>query len=527
MRKLTIATMCLVGLLAAACGSTDQSNQGTAGAGGQSAGAGGGTIVSAIGSDLANLDPHLTTVAATNAFNAYNYDTLVTFTPDGRLVSNLAEKWEGDATSVTYTLRDNVTCSDGTTLTAGDVAKNYEFIKDNQTTMIPQFIPSTDFTVTSDDASRTVTIELTEPFGFLVPSAGAIPIVCANGLADRSLLAKGSAGTGPYQVVEVVGNDHYTIKRRNDYAWGPDGAKTPDAAPDKITFKVVPDETTAASLLLAGEVQLAAVAGPDKERIQAQNMFSRETIGIGGELWFNHRKGHLAADVEYRRILTQALDLDRVRGAALMKAPTGMIASQPTFCPGDTLSNALPAFDLEGSKSALDAAGWKPGADGIREKDGKKLTIPFFYATGSPQRIAAAELISTMWRDVGIEVTGKALPNTQLLQTMAQDDSWEVAWVNLNAGLPTQNVGFLSGPTPPTGSNFAAVDNTEYSTLAAKASVTAGDAGCALWNDAEKAIFAEVNVVPWGLNTSPVFGNGVEFELSFGSVVPTSLRRTK
>ena len=59
--------------------------------------------------------------------------------------------------------------------------------------------------------------------------------------------------------------------------------------------------------------------------------------------------------------------------------------------------------DMEGAKKLLDDAGWKPGADGVRDKDGKKLSILYQSSTNSVRQAAQA-LIKQWWNEIGVEV---------------------------------------------------------------------------------------------------------------------------
>jgi len=99
----------------------------------------------------------------------------------------------------------------------------------------------------------------------LVRNVGGLHIVCNKGIKDRTLLKQGSDGTGQYKVAEAVPGDHYTLTRRKEYAWGSGDFKADQPGmPDKVVLKVVANETTAANLLLAGQVNIAAITGPDK-----------------------------------------------------------------------------------------------------------------------------------------------------------------------------------------------------------------------------------------------------------------------
>ena len=74
-------------------------------------------------------------------------------------------------------------------------------------------------------------------------------------------------------------------------------------------MKIVENETTAANLLLSGDVNAAPILGPDAERLDQAGLFTAETPALIGEQWYNHAEGRATSDPEVRMALTQALDL--------------------------------------------------------------------------------------------------------------------------------------------------------------------------------------------------------------------------
>ena len=80
-------------------------------------------------------------------------------------------------------------------------------------------------------------------------------------------------------------------------------AKQP-GLPDTVVIKIVPNETTAANLLLSGGANAAPFVGPEQQRLTGQKLFQRDVQAIVGELWFNQRPGLPAADEEVRRAPT-------------------------------------------------------------------------------------------------------------------------------------------------------------------------------------------------------------------------------
>jgi ABC-type transport system substrate-binding protein len=87
---------------------------------GRAAVASGGTLTYAVDQDPGALDPHMTVLSVTREMAKFAYDTLVYTDEDGETVPGLAEAWEVEGNALTYTLREGVTCADGSPLTASD-----------------------------------------------------------------------------------------------------------------------------------------------------------------------------------------------------------------------------------------------------------------------------------------------------------------------------------------------------------------------------------------------------------------------
>ncbi|MYZ37327.1 ABC transporter substrate-binding protein [Streptomyces sp. SID4917] len=488
------------------------------------------TFSQALTSDPGTLDPHMTVLSAALQADAYLYDSLLGLAQDGRPVAGLAEKWEATTATATFTLRPGITCADGTPLTAGDVAANINFVGDpaNKSPRAGLSIaPGTK--ATADGATRTVTVTSGAPDAFLLRNTGSLPIVCAAGLKNRSLLAKGGAGTGMFTLTEAVANDHYTLTRRKDRTWGPGAGKADERGlPDKVVLRVISNATTASNLLLSGQLNAAQVYGPDQKRLTAQKLFHADYSVVWGEIFFNQAPGRAGKDEEVRRALTQALDLPEV-GKVLTsgsgQAATGLITAEPRACSGDSVTGNVPAHDIGAAKAALDAAGWRAGPDGVRVKDGKRLALTVIYGSVlGPTAAPAAELVQQMWKEIGADVTLKAVDGPGVSQTLFGTGDWDVSLAPMGFSLPSQAVPFLSGRTPPDGTNFAHMANAEYTAQVREAAGLAGEASCPAWLAAEKALFKKLDVVPFVNTVTPIFGSDARFELSEGSILPSTIR---
>lgn len=510
----TALGLCVTTALLAGCGGSSDSPGGSGGGGGDSEYADGGAFTMAIAGDPGKLDPHSSASSQLFAVNQLAYDNLVSVDGEtGEIESQLAKEWSVDGTTVTFTLNDGITCADGSEFTATTVADNIAYVGDpkNKSAYLGTFLPA-GATAKADDATGTVTVTLAQPAPFVLNGFGSLPMVCASGLEDRKSLADSTSGTGPYELTEAVPGDHYTYQVRDGYTWGPDGATTDEQGlPDTITMKVIQNEGTAANLLISGEINAATIQGPDAKRLEAQQMFHTSTPAMAGEQWYNHDDGHETADADVRMALTQAIDFSELASVATADAgglATTFAALEPVACPGDSVGPALPAQDVDAAKAVL---------------AGKKFTFLYSSAAGSALA-AAAELAVQQWEAAGATVTAKGVDETALQGAIFGTGDWDIAWVPLNVNSPDQLVPFLSGPgLADGGTNFSGIDNQEYADGVAAATKTNGTEGCEAWLQAESALVAAADIVPFANNEVKTFGNGAEFDYP-GTFMPTSIR---
>lgn len=487
----------------------------------------GGTFTQVLGSDPGSLDPQVSAGSALFDLSKLAYDTLVSVDGDGEVQSQLATEWNVDGTTATFTIADGITCGDGTEFTAQTAADNLNWISDpaNESGFLGAFLP---VGVTSAAEGDTLTMTLSGPAPFLLLGLSGLPMVCGSSLTDRAGLAAGTDGTGPYVLTEAVPNDHYTYELREDYAWGPNGATVDEPGiPTEVVVRVVTDGTTAANLLLSGEANAAQLTGPDADRAIGADLFQRENTAIAGEQWYNHTEGHPTSDPAVRKALTQAVDLDELANvltAGKGGPATALAVVAPTVCTYDAVSDAIAPFDVDAANATLDDAGWVRGDDGVREKDGTRLSLTFLYENSlGAAAAAAAELALTSWEEIGVEVEGKQQDETALLEATFSTGAWDIAWLTLSVNSPDQAIGFVSGAVPPDGSNFSAIENDEYTAAVAEASMLDGSEGCDVWQEAETALFEASDIVPFANATVFMFGNGAEFEW-YGVIEPTSMR---
>ena len=184
---------------------------------------GGGTVVLRILGQWSSFDLQGATDGAQQVIVSATYDRLLELDSTGHQIPYLAKSWVETPTSIKFTLRGDATCSDGTPVTATVVANSLKRLVDpatNSTTVRRVFGPGP-YTISADDAARSVTFSLGTPFsdllsGFADPVTG---IVCPAGLANPASLKTQMYGSGPYTLVSAVGGDSVTLKLRREWNW--------------------------------------------------------------------------------------------------------------------------------------------------------------------------------------------------------------------------------------------------------------------------------------------------------------------
>jgi peptide/nickel transport system substrate-binding protein len=462
------------------------------------------------------------------------YDSLVNLQPDGTFVSGVAEKWTTDAGTATFTLRSDVTCSDGSPLTAGQTADALNFVSDpkNKSRLYGVITPTVPVTATGDDATRTVKVVAKKPFGFLLNTIGTIPIICAKGLANPKALDTGSDGTGPYVLTNVVRGQTYTFTRRKDYRWGPGGATTKaPGTPAKVVLRVMANTSTVTNLLLSGTLNFAQITGDDQQRVDAQGL-TRVNRTSGVALFLNQLRGRPAKDKRMRQAIVQALDLGqllKVSTGGINSPATGLRALDPKVCTGDTVAGTLPGRNVSAAGALLDQLGYAKGPDGIRRLGGKPLTLDLHYATSfSPLDKPTTELLGQQLNAVGIQTRLTADSTPAFTKAFYETGNWDLYLSGYGFYLPSQWIPYASGTVPPDGVNISGIDNKDYSALAAKAVAMTPPQACTYWNRAEQSLFRDVDVVPISFRPAYFYLKNAEAKIAgFYLPIPTSMRVLK
>ena len=329
--------------------------------------------------------------------------TLMTRDADLVAQPDLATEWTLSDNRLIWTilLRTNAKFSDGTPLTAADVAFTFtEGAKAGGALDLTVL----DSATAIDDA--TVEIKLKQPWITFTENFFALGIVPAATYGEG--YARNPIGSGPYKLVSWTQGEQLIVEANPNYY----GAK---AAFDKITF-LFTDEDTSLAAAQAGQVDMVAVpaatADIAPEGFQQIVVHSVDNRGLTFPMLADEGKSNaqgeklgnaVTSDLAIRQAINLGVDRAMLVEVALLGHGT------PAYGPADGLPWSSPdaavAFDLDAAKALLDAAGWVTGSDGIRVRDDIRAAFPINYPASDSTRQALAATLAELLKPLGIEGT--------------------------------------------------------------------------------------------------------------------------
>jgi peptide/nickel transport system substrate-binding protein len=374
----------------------------------------GGTLTYALASVPDRLDPNLTGNAQSQTVFFQIFDTLIVRDQrDKQFRPWLATDWSvsPDGRVFTLHLRSGVTFQDGTPFDAAAVKFNFDRTHNPKlaTRCGNCAVGFYDHSEAVD--ARTVRIYLNRPWAPFLDALGlhyrmVSPAAVAR-YGDEDF-GQHPVGTGPFRFVEWVPNDHITLERNDAYNWAPSIMKHRGPAYlDRVTFRILPEAATRVAALENGELQVIDDApAQDFARLVQDPKFVAfigNVPGVPFSYALNVTKSP-TSELAVRRALNYGIDRPTIAktvfgpyqrfGAYL---PAYGELTQYTW--GYDKGAELYHYDPVKAKRLLEEAGWKVGADGIREKGGQRLTVPL----GAPDH-GAPEVMQSELKQIGIDL---------------------------------------------------------------------------------------------------------------------------
>ncbi len=364
------------------------------------------TIVVALSADITTFDIAQVSERGNSNIMRHIFATLQTTQPDGSITGDLAESLEitPDGTGYIFTLKEGLTCHDGESLMAEDVAYTFNRARDPEnrfTGNVPGFLFSgMQFEGAEALDDLRVQINIATPNPIAQGLMAEVMIHCKDAYEAMTLeeAAQNPVGSGRYQMVEWERGSRVVLERVADAS---------EAPVERLIFRIIPEASTRTAELLAGNIDLVTNVPPDQldvieaspdttlytaqglRRIYVGFNLSEEFAAMpGGDAIQNpavRRALQYAVDVP--SICTQLLNFECERATGLVNPPHNHPDLEPY------------PYDPDMAEALLDEAGWPRGADGTR------FSIRFQAGRDRYLNdVNVVQAITQMLQDVGVDV---------------------------------------------------------------------------------------------------------------------------
>ena len=406
----------------------------------------GGTLTIAVGSNPDCLDPQQASTNASLNVGRQLVDSLTDQDPaTGGIKPWLARSWESnaDSTSFTFHLRSGATFSDGTPVDANAVKTSFDGIKalDTKALVGAGYLAAYRGSTVVDP--QTVRIDFTAPSAQFLQatstmSLGVLAPAAYQKAPEQRCQGDGLIGSGPFVFTSFKQNADIVIAKRKGYDWGSSLWKHQgEPYLDQVDFKIVPEPGVRTGSLLSGQLDGATEVQPVDEAQFQGNGFSETTRpnpGIVFNLEANVTRGVLT-DEQVRQAVSKGVNRQEVVDTVLSpnyKPATSILASTtPLYL---DLSSQL-GYDPAGATALLDADGWVPGPDGIRVKNGQRLTAKVIFASNFNQNQSVLELVQQQLRKIGFDLQIELHTTAESTQ-LQQSGNYDFIWYNLTRADP-------------------------------------------------------------------------------------------
>ena len=383
------------------------------------------------------LNPHFAIGTKDQMASRVFFEPLAGWDREGNLVPCLAAevptKQNGglaaDGTSVIWKLKQGVKWHDGKPFTADDVVFTWAYAADLATAAYTTGSYKDIKVEKIDDHTVKVTFKAPTPF-WADPFVGSVgPILPKHHFGDYAGAKSREApanlkpvGTGPYKFVEFKPGDLIRAERNPDYHI----KNQPHF--DTLEIKGGGDAVSAArAVLQTGEYDFAWNMQVEEEVLKRMEASGKGKLDItpSGNVEFiilnttdpwtevdgersNAKTKHpTLSDPAVRRAINLLIDRDSIQKYIYGRGriATARFVNAPKQFKSPKLKYE---FSIDKANKVLDEAGWKKGADGIREKDGKRLKYVFQTSTNAPRQKTQA-IIKQACEKAGIEIEIKAV----------------------------------------------------------------------------------------------------------------------
>lgn len=330
------------------------------------------------------------------------FDGLVKRNGDGEIVPSLAQSWDYDPESLTYTfhLRQDVLWHDGQAFTGEDVKFTIEAIMnpENSSENYPNYTEIQEIILQGD---WEIAFVLSEPnYAFLdYMTMSILPehLLKGEDLWESDYF-RHPVGTGPYRLVQWDVGQAITMEKNQDYF---DGV----ASIDTIVFKIVTDDAAKALQLKNGELDLAQVTPKDAQAFadsQSLRVYAMETADYRGIL-YNFANEYWQENGDLIPAISYCVDRQAMVDAVLLGQ--GFVAYSPIqLNEYNDESVEHYDYDLDKAEEAFLNAGCLRDEEGYWCRNGERIGFTINATAGDQVRIDLAQIAAQQLRQAGLDV---------------------------------------------------------------------------------------------------------------------------
>jgi peptide/nickel transport system substrate-binding protein len=376
----------------------------------------GGQIIIGVSQETQNFNPLMPVTEPMRGVQMCIYDSLWRIDPDGNFIPNLAAEIptqsnggiSRDGTAFTIKLRKDAKWHDGQPFTAKDVVGNW------QTLMNPKVTAYS--TVGLDQIeSMTAADDFTVRFKLKQPYAPMLVILSDMFITPQHIVSKSPdinkdefntkrpVGTGPFKFVRWAPGDHIALEANKAY-------HGPGPYLDRLLVKYIPDMNVLFTQLKTGEIDMTGYQGIPVDLFpEAKTLPNIKVFATTTNLYEAVAQNFFLPIFQDKRV-RQALYYGMDKKPIIEKIFLGLMIESETYIPPQSWAfnpkvKGAHKYDPEKAKQLLEQAGWKVGSDGIRVKDGKRLSFENACTAGNKQREQVQQLLQQQWRQIGVELT--------------------------------------------------------------------------------------------------------------------------
>jgi peptide/nickel transport system substrate-binding protein len=369
-----------------------------------------------------------------------------------------------DGKTIVWHLRPGVKWQDGEPFTSADVKFSFDAVMNPANDVANRRGFDLVRDVSTPD-ELTVVVRLREPFAPAVSTffggGDAYAILPAHAFAhvrDFNTAAFGAlpVGTGPFRITRWLRGQEIDLVANDGYFGGKPALR-------KIVVSFVPAEPTAIDQMRTHEGDVLAVAS-----IGAYRQLSK-IAGVHVALTPNHGASTIVMnttreplnDVRVRRAIVAAIDKRTIAQKVTGGAADPATEDLPSFMWAFSRAARAQRFDPAGARALLASAGYVAGADGILEKNGKRLELVLAYTENSIAARSAVVLVQSYLQAAGIAITIKGYDGGQFFGPFAaggilQSGNYDLAWYTMTLGIDPDSSGrFTCAAIPPAGQNYS------------------------------------------------------------------------